>query len=1161
MAFKPTTQQQKALDARGSVLVSAAAGSGKTAVLSNRVVNRVTDSVNPVDITDLLIVTFTNAAAEEMRERISTLLGDAARANPDNHRLIKQKLSVESAHIETIDSFCIDLVRDNFAEAGVNPDFKIISQDRLKVISNRQVREAYIELSQVDYDGYSRLLTALGCENVDEKACNAVTDIYDYIRSLPMPDRWLDNAETMYSEFTSLSDSVWFVPIMKHIFDTADYHLASLNSISDLMYTDQYVFNAYSDSVEYLKKVLLNIRSSAKLNDYTAVYNALNNYCSPNLTAVRKCDDISVKNAVKFAIDSARGGINKLVSLFCIPLEQAERDICEAADTVKTLIRLVRMYQDGMNSELAERGMLDFAGVELAALRLICDETDGELKIKNSARHLCDRYAEVMVDEYQDTNDLQNAIFNALSGGGERLFLVGDVKQSIYRFRQANPRNFIRLRDSFIDYDGYTYPSKVDLSGNFRSRPEICDFVNFCFSLLMSRDACEMDYLDGDRLDAKGEFPENNETSVELHFMETDSIDAQAEHIADYIKSCVEGGMQVSDDGKLRSVKYGDFVVLLRSFKKYAPSFVRAMKKKSVPVSAEINTQFFNRPEIMMIMSVLSAIDNPLKDVPLLSAMMSPIFGFTADEMAQMRSGDRKSSLYSSLIKFSKINDKAHDFIDKLTKYRSWADCMPTDRLICRIYDDTGLTAIVRAMEDGNSRRANLLALAEYAADYERGGTSGLSSFLRHADSVKRNDIKLTGASFAEGDDTVRVMTIHKSKGLQAPVCIVAGLENQFNSSDTRSSLIMHENYGIGIRVCDLERAVRYDTLSRIAISQMEHEASVAEEMRLLYVAMTRAQDKLVLVTADSKLDDRLQNAAMTVMNGWQSVDDPIDAYSVKSVNKMSDWLMMCLMLHPDACELRKRAGYNITPTDTDYDIEIKFISDSDSLPETVSYNVENIEADFSEFLDYRYPYEKLLSVESKYSVSELSQSVFDGNVMRTRPAFILGDTLTAAEKGTATHRFMCYADLAHAEQSVTDEATALVKLGKLTSEQAAGIDTEAIAAFFADSIYSRLCNADRVMRESRFIFEIPAYEVVPDCDSDEAVIVQGVADCVIFEPDGIVIVDFKTDRNTTEAALIERYTPQLNLYARAFSSNYKMPIKQCYIYSFSLRKTIDIPI
>lgn len=1162
MAFKPTAQQQAALDARGTVLVSAAAGSGKTAVLSNRVVRRVTDSENPVDITDLLIVTFTNAAAEEMRERISSLLGEAVRNNPDNHRIMRQKLAVESAHIETIDSFCIDLVRDNFADAGVNPDFRIISQDRFAVISAKQVTDAYIELSETDYDGYTRLLTSLGCETVDEKACRAVTDIYTYIRSLPMPERWLDEAENMYSEFTSLDKSAWLTPILQYIFDVADYNLAALNSVTDLMNTDSTVARAYGDTVDYLKKVLSNIRDSAGTGDYNAAYSALRSYIPIRLSAVRSCDSEDVKNTVKAAIDQARDGIKKLVSTFTVSAQQAERDIGDAAITVKTLINLVRVYSDKMQSAMNERGMLDFAGVELAALRLLCEEVDGELRIRDSARHLCERYAEVMVDEYQDTNDLQNAVFNALSGGGERLFLVGDVKQSIYRFRQANPRNFIRLRDSFPDYGAGSYPAKIDLSGNFRSRPEICDFVNFCFGLLMSRDACEIDYLDGDKLDSKGSFDATDEDSVELHFLDTDEVEAQAQHIAQYIKSCVASGMKVSGDNGLRPVRYGDFTVLLRSFKKYAPQLVRAMKNNGVPVCAELNTQFFDRPEIMMIMSLLNAVDNPLRDIPLLSAMMSPIFGFTADETAEMRAEDKKCSLYSSLLAFAKRNDKAQAFVDRLTKYRLWADSMPTDRLISRIYDDTGLTAVVRAMEDGASRRANLLSLAEYAADFERNASSGLSAFLRHADSVSKSGIMLGGASVTEGDDAVHVMTIHKSKGLQAPVCIVAGMENAFNSADSRSALLMHEDYGIGMRVCDLNRAVRYDTLSRIAISLKEHEASVAEEMRLLYVAMTRAQDKLVLVTGDKKLDEHLQKSIGAVTAGWRTVGEPIDALPVKSVNKMSEWLMMCLVLHPDAGELRERAGANITPTPTEHGVKIRFIPTPDIHSNLNEQKRESEYADFSQMLDYRYPYERLLSVESKYSVSELSKSIFaDGSALKARPAFITGDTMTAAEKGTATHRFMCYADFDRAEHSVADEAQLLVASGKLTAEQAGGIDTEAVTAFFDSDIYRRLRLADRVLRESRFIFEITASEIVPDCASDEPVIVQGVADCVIFESDGIVIVDFKTDRNTTADELVKKYAKQLDLYARAFSYNYKMPVKQCSVYSFSLRETVDIPL
>ena len=1160
MAFNPTNQQKDALDARGTVLVSAAAGSGKTAVLSNRVVMRVTDDKDPIDIGDLLIVTFTNAAAEEMRGRISSLLGEAARNNPQNRRIIRQKLAVDNAHIGTIDSFCIDLVRDNFVDAGVNPDFKIISQDQLAVMSEKAVTEAYMELAETDYDGYSHLLTSMGRETVDEEARKAVTRIYDYIRSLPMPERWLDNAVGMYRNFGTVSDSVWMKPVADYVFDTADYHYAALCSVSELISENEKINKAYGDAAAYIINILNETRRAAKQADYDAIRGVLISYENPRLAAVRGCDDENAKLTAKCAIDGAREALKSLAELFAQTSQQAERDIRDASRTVETLVRLVRIYSDKMHEAMKESGLLDFADVELAALHLLCEEKDGQLQIKESAKELCERFAEVMVDEYQDTNDLQNAIFNALSGGGKRLFLVGDVKQGIYRFRQANPRNFIKMRDEFDDYDGIHYPAKIAFSGNFRSRPEICDFVNFCFSLLMTRSAAQIDYLESDTLDPKGTFEPSADAGAELHFLDSDETERQADHIAKYIKDCVNRGMLVSGNDGIRPARYGDFIVLLRSFKKYAPALVYAMKKNSVPVSAELNTQFFDRPEIMMIMSLLRAVDNPLRDIPLVSAMMSPVFGFTADEMAQMRIPDKKCSIYASLLKFSAVNQKAASFLDKLNKYRSWADTMPTDRLISRIYDDTGMTAVVRAMEDGASRRANLLMLAEYAAGYENSGFSGLSTFLRYADNVSKNGVPLAGASVTESDDAVRVMTIHKSKGLQAPVCIVAGMENKFNTSDSTAALLMHEQYGIGMRVCDSDRAVRYDTFARRAISIMEHDSSVAEEMRLLYVAMTRAQDKLVLVSGDKSFDKHLQNAAAAVTSGWKTSLDPIDAMPVKSVNKMSDWLMMCALLHPNGEKLRARVSMDIMPTQTAMPIEIKLFNTDDEQPESETQKQQGVYADFSPMLDYRYPYEKLLSVESKYSVSDLAKSVYsDNSEFKARPAFITGDTMTAAEKGTATHRFMCYADFERARISVDDEAESLVKSGKLTKEQAQGIDRESVAAFFENGIYSRICAADRVMRECRFIFEIPASEVCADCGSDEAVIVQGVADCVIFEPDGIVIVDFKTDRNTTEQALAEKYTRQLDLYARAFSSNYKMPVKQCLVYSFSLKKTVDV--
>ena len=1161
--FKPTQEQQKALDAKGAVLVSAAAGSGKTAVLANRVFKRVTDSQNPIDITDMLIVTFTNAAASEMRERIYSLLADASKDDPTNLRLLKQKMSVDNASICTMDSYCIDLLRENFVAAWVEPDFKIMSGEQENIMMDEAVVSAYNTLASEGFDAYSGLLIAMNCENIDSQAKGTVLKIYKHICSLPMPDRWLDSVCQMYEDSETHGMPYWLDYLCRNIESASEHYLKLLNDTDSWLELNATVMANYGEVVKGLKTVFGELLDFAKQNDYQKIYSALKFRNIAKIGNARKDNDPFIKDKVKVVVDAARAELTKLDGFFCCDYNEALAGIKAAGVHVKTLAHLVRLFREKYNQLKSEKGYMTFADVELATLNLLCEDDNGVLKVRPSSEEFATRYKEVMVDEYQDTNELQNSIFGALSCGGERLFLVGDVKQSIYRFRHANPMNFIKMRDSFPDYDGQNYPAKITLSGNFRSRPQICNFVNYFFDALMTREAVQIDYLNADWLNpiAQG-VAENKDCGVEVHLIDGGEFEDEAVHVADYIHKCVEDKMQVSDGkGGLKDVTYSDFLILLRNFKKNSLSVVDALKALQIPVVAEISSEFYTRPEISIIMSLLQAVDNPLKDIPLLSAMMSSLFDFTPDELAQMRIGKRKTTLYSSVVEYAAKNNKAAQFVERLSKYRAWAATLPTDRLITKIYDDTGLLAVARAMDDGAARKTNMLLLAEFAAEYERNGYKGLTSFLRYVDKVAKSNNDMSGGGGADSENAVRVMSIHKSKGLQSPVCIVAGMEADFNLMDARSSLVMHEQGGIGMRMCDSQLAIRYDTFARKVIGHMEQNATIAEEMRLLYVAMTRAQEKLVLVSAEGNLAKCIGKVASNITQEDDFVK--MDPHSVQRMNGSADWLYACLLMHPDGDAARKLAGSLITCTNSvDSHFELKIINGADISMPVNDKEEKSVSIDLSAQLDYVYPYENLLKVQSKYSVSELVHTGQSNEYVCTaRPAFLSKEGLTPAERGTATHRFMCYADYELAQQSISEQAELLVKQGKLTEQQADGIDCDAVRSFFDSELYQQIKNAKRVLRESRFIFEMPAREVDNTCDSDEKVVVQGIADCVIFEEDGITVVDFKTDREVTDKDLVERYTRQLHLYAQAFSANYNLPVKGCLIYSFCLKKVVNIPV
>ncbi len=1162
--FNPTPQQELALKAKGAVLVSAAAGSGKTAVLANRVFKRITDESAPIDITDMLIVTFTNAAAGEMRERIYTLLSEASLEQPDNKRLLEQKLSVDNASIFTIDRFCIDFLRENFVAAGVEPNFKILTGEQEEVLIDEAATAAYDLLAKEDFEAYAELLVSMNSETVDKDAKKAVTEIYKHICSLPMPDRWLDGVCRMY-DCEAAGFDFWLEYVCKDITAMTKHYLYALNRVLLLIEQNDVVYANYYPITVALIDLLGALFDCGEKKDYDGLHTVLKYYSLPEIGRASKNSDAYIKDRAKAVVDEVRDEVKKYKDIFAFDKNETVLDIKTAGKQVKTLVRLVKLFRERFDKIKQDKGYMTFSDVELKTLQVLCEDIDGQLAIRPEAKELTTRYKEVMVDEYQDTNDLQNAIFNALSNDGQNMFLVGDVKQSIYRFRHANPLNFIKMRDEFPDFDDVTYPSKIILSGNFRSRPAICDFANYVFDALMTRQSSQIDYLPGDWLDpiATG-LADNADCGAEVHLIDNGTFEDESAHIASYIKDCVEQKMQVSDGkGGLRDVKYSDFLILLRSYKSNSVTVVSALRARNIPVLAELKTDYYSRTEIMIIMSLLQAIDNPLKDIPLLSALMSPVFGFDADEIAQIRIGKREESIYSSLLEAAKHSSKCARFLDMMAKYRSWAATLPSDRLITKIYDDTGLLAIARAMDDGASRKANLLLLTEFAATYEQNGYKGLTSFLRYVERVANSNSDITGGTAVDTEDAVRVMTVHKSKGLQAPVCIVAALESKFNLRDASAGLVMHEQGGIGMRVCDSEKAIRYDTFARKIIANMEIKASVAEEMRLLYVAMTRAQEKLVVMSAEKNLAKKLQSVLPDVVEDDDGAK--VAPYSVQNMRSLSEWLYVALLMHPDGAPMREYAQVDVPLRNTDGKgtVAVKIInSDSISCSDYESYKAEPIEIDLSDKLDYCYPYESLLKIESKYSVSALAKDVnSDEFVCTARPAFLNRDGMTPAERGTATHRFMCYADYERAMQSITKETELLVEQGKLTSRQADGVDESAVAAFFKSDLCAEILKAKRVIREGKFIYELPVSEIDSECNGDETVILQGVADCVLFDDAGITVVDFKTDRNIDEKELIDRYTKQLQLYARAFSANYSMPIKRCLIYSFWLNKTVEVVI
>lgn len=1173
MAFNPTPEQRTAIEGKGTILVSAAAGSGKTAVLVERVINHLTNSQKPIDADRLLIVTFTNAAAAEMRARIEKRLNEEINKNPGNPKLLRQQLLMSKAVISTIDSFCIELVRDNFQHLSIQPDFKIADPSAMEPLKEKAITEVFENHYNQNDPGFFALLDAVGSDYGDNVLKDFVLKIYDSSRAMPFPEKWFEKIEGMYKNISDLNETYWaeiLFDYAKHMVKTA---ADDARNVLNKMSRNEKIFNAYGAAFCAIIDQLNMLYEKLENKDWDGAYDFIESFDIPAFKPLRNFDDERLKSSASMVKNSIKEMVKKdLKKLFLTGSQTQLERLTELSPHISKLMELVREFAEQLKTECRSRNVLSFDAVEHLALKLLVEDQDGEIKPTEIAREIAQRYDEVLVDEYQDTNNLQDTLFYALSDNGSKLFLVGDVKQSIYGFRYANPENFMIRKQAYPPYDGKTSPSKILLKNNFRSRGEVCEFINFFFSIFMSRNSGGVDYTHEEMLIPLAQYPESPQPSVELYLLqkgEEDSAELQeARFIADYIQNAVESGMLLQDKKdpeKLRRAEYGDFTILLRTIKGKAAVYFNELRSRGIPVSSSVGG-FLDSAEIITMASLLKAIDRPSDDVAVLSVLMSPIFSFTDTEIAEIRVNNTDCNIISSITQAAQNgNAKCAEFLEKLRSFRTLANTLPVGQLIKRLYDITGYAEIVLAAEDGERRRANLLQLISYATEFENSGYKGLSAFIGFLDRLKDSD-GLKSAEAVKSQNTVRIMSIHASKGLEFPVCIIANCGMKFNTRDSISQLVLDEFAGIGFKYIDEENGVRKNVISRAIIALLANNRMVSEEMRLLYVAMTRAKEKLVLITTESKPEEKLSNLGLKLERSW--ADNRLSETFIMSANSYADWILSAALIHPSCSDFRALAGADIIPAETRGLFKAQIINELPECTETRAEIPQMPQVDdqfyqqIKQRLSYTYPYDALNKIAAKSSVSKLvhesDSKQYDFN---SRPAFMLKSGLTPAERGTANHKFMQFADYNKAAQDIQAEVERLYEWEYISFEEAQAIDVKSIERFFKSELFKRIKSSNNVKRELRFLTEIPVGEIepgIPDNIKNEYVVVQGVVDCVFDEDGQLVIVDFKTDR-LSEKELIAEYSKQLEIYAKSLSKNYKKLVKECYLYSFYLNRAIPV--
>ena len=1167
MSIKLTHSQQMAVEKQGNILVAAAAGSGKTAVLVERVIKKLCSKVNPVSADKLLIVTFTNAAAAEMRSRIEKRLDEECRNNPEDSGLILQKHLLASAKICTIDSFCIDFVRENFEKLGISPDFTISENNALKPINERVLGEILSEYFESGNETFKELLDIIGSEFDERNFSDLVLNLYEYSRQLPFPEKWY---KTLYSYYgDNFSDSnPWRVFALKRAEHLVNEHRISLSNAVDLLSNDSKMADKFMPAFIIASEQLQNLTEACDTKAWDTIYNALNSFDLGSLPIVRGSNDIPEIKAAKDIYDQIKKLPESLRKLFYADSKFIEKQFEKLNGPMKLLAKILNEFSNRVFEAYVEENTFTFHNTEALALKLLCTEKDGGIEVSEQGKEFLELFDEVCVDEYQDTNDLQNMLFYVLSNKDSKLFAVGDVKQSIYGFRGANPEYFLNKKNAFTDAEiaKDNEPKKIILGNNFRSRPEVCDFINYFFSQFMTADTGKINYDKEEMLIPLGKFPESAHPAVSVNIIDTqpktDIRRAEAKQVARFIKETMAAGNVIrKNEETLRPAKYSDFTILLRSMKGNASVLAEELKNQGIPVNFSTEG-FCEYTEISVMLSLLKVVDNPSRDVDLLTVMMSPIFGFTAEDMANLRISCREGSLYNCVITASQNGDrKCDNFLKTIEKFRLYAVTNTLSNLLEILMEETGFFDIVLAFNDGIRRKNNLLLLIEYAASYEKFYKGSITAF---ADYMYKQDEKgIKSAVSLSGEDTVKIMSIHASKGLQFPVCIIAGMASAFNSSEVRQSAVYTTKSGIGFKYYDECDKTQYTTVSREVILEQLRLERLEEEMRLLYVAMTRTQDILHFTAVCSNAEKKIDAIKSQLLGN----EGKVTAQVISATKTYFEWLLVALILHPDGKILRG-FGSPIICRDTKSRVKIELTADEE-ISETIDINREteyNEDIEFSQNLSnnisYKYPFEDLFAVQSKASVSLLANKAESEKYNFTaKPQFMNKDKMSAANRGTAMHKVMQFFDFTKWE-TPESELERLVEWEFISEEEANIINCEALKKFFESDIFKRISKAESWHREMRFLTELPVLIADKTLDpkfEDEKIIVQGAVDICFVENGEVVILDFKTDRIDNLEQLSSAYGEQLNLYSGACEKIFKKKVKEKIIYSFHLSDYIRL--
>lgn len=1238
-----TDDQWRAIMAKGQdILVAAAAGSGKTAVLVERIINKIIADEDPINVDELLVVTFTNASSAEMRHRIGEALEKAINDNPRSAHLRKQVSLLNRAYISTLHSFCLEMIRKYYYLTDIDPGFRIADETEAQLLRDEVLEELFEdEYGKEGNEGFFALVDTFTNDRSDTALQDIIRDLYDFARSNPSPDQYLDSIVEMYN--VDGVSSLEQLPFVRSLLEDIDLQLKGAKQLLEYGLELTKLPGGPAPRAENFIADLhvVNTLIEAKNDSWTMLYEAMQSWSFGRAKTCKgdEYDEGLVEKAKKLREQAKKIITGLQEELFLRRQESFMRDMAEMKPHIEELVSLVKAFSIRFNQVKTEKGLVDFADLEHYCLEILSSpDEEGRLWPSEAALVCRNQFKEVLVDEYQDTNMVQEAILQLVTADSEEngnLFMVGDVKQSIYRFRLAEPNLFLGKYTRF-DRDGERAGLRIDLARNFRSRKEVLHGTNYIFKQIMGTSVGEIEYDQAAELIKGAPYSEDQEQPVELAIIdvegneksepEPESMDdgfdsediaqsqLEARYMASKIKEIIGNRKEVynTKTHSGRPAKYRDIVILLRSMT-WAPQIMEEFKQQGIPVYANLSSGYFEATEVAIMMSLLKVIDNPYQDIPLASVLRSPILGLTEEELAQIRIQNKRGSFYEALTSFCRnhptlktgeLYEKVRPFFDALEEWRVMARQGSLSELIWHLYRQTRFYDFVGGMPGGKQRQANLRALYDRARQYEATSFRGLFRFLRFIERMRdRGDDLGAARALGEQEDVVRLMTIHSSKGLEFPFVFIAGLARSFNTMDLKKAYMLDKEFGFAAKYVNAEKRISYPSLPQIAFKRKKKMEMLAEEMRVLYVALTRAKEKLYLVSSVKSADKKL--------NKWLQASEHKDwllnEYDRASANSYLDWIGPALVRHRECEALRGEVPVDpLVPGDilehpSCWNITIIKSEEAAVLPEEVNegetdllklvYEGKTVPAESAykdkveEQLSWKYSFKQAAQARSKQSVSEVKRQweIFSeedsgtelirkiSKPMLSRPRFMQEKSLSPAERGTAMHAVMQHIDFSRPAslETISSKLDEMVRKELLTEEQRASIEPQLIVQFFETELGQRMVQSKSLRREIPFSLSFPAQEIYSDWQGeDEPVLIQGIVDCVFEDEHGLVLLDYKTDGISgrykggfaeAKPVLENRYKVQIDMYTRALEQILKREVNERYLFFFDGAHTIKL--